>query len=57
VNWAGRCACPCTVGAGGWVGFGDPDTGLAFGYVTSQLGPRWRNPRNQALMDGSYAGL
>jgi CubicO group peptidase (beta-lactamase class C family) len=44
-------------GAGGSVGFCDPDTGLAFGYVTSQMGPRWRNPRNQALMDASYAGL
>ena len=44
-------------GAGGSVGFGDPDAGLAFGYVTSQMGPRWRNPRNQALMDASYAGL
>jgi CubicO group peptidase (beta-lactamase class C family) len=44
-------------GAGGSVGFGDPDTGLAFGYVTSQMGPRWRNPRNQALMDASYAAL
>ena len=44
-------------GAGGSVGFADPDTGLAFGYVTNQMGPRWRNPRNQALMDASYAGL
>jgi CubicO group peptidase (beta-lactamase class C family) len=44
-------------GAGGSVGFGDPDAGLALGYVTSQLGPRWRNPRNRALMDASYAGL
>jgi CubicO group peptidase (beta-lactamase class C family) len=44
-------------GAGGSVGFGDPDTGLAFGYVTRQMGPRWRNPRNQALMDASYSGL
>lgn len=44
-------------GAGGSVGFGDPDTGLAFGYVTSQMGPRWRNPRNRALMDASYASL
>jgi CubicO group peptidase (beta-lactamase class C family) len=44
-------------GAGGSVGFGDPDAGLAFGYVTSQMGPRWRNPRNQALMDASYAGI
>ncbi len=44
-------------GAGGSVGFSDPDAGLAFGYVTSQMGPRWRNPRNRALMDASYAGL
>jgi CubicO group peptidase (beta-lactamase class C family) len=44
-------------GAGGSVGFCDPDAGLAFGYVTSQMGPRWRNPRNLALMDASYAGL
>jgi CubicO group peptidase (beta-lactamase class C family) len=42
-------------GAGGSVGFCDPDAGLAFGYVTSQMGPRWRNPRNRALMDACYA--
>jgi len=44
-------------GAGGSVGFGDPDVGLAVGYVTSQMGPRWRNPRNRALMDACYDGL
>jgi len=44
-------------GAGGSVGFCDPDTGLAFGYVTNQMGPRWRNPRNTVLMDTSYACL
>jgi CubicO group peptidase (beta-lactamase class C family) len=44
-------------GAGGSVGFCDPDAGLAFGYVTSQIGPRWRNPRNRALIDASYASL
>jgi CubicO group peptidase (beta-lactamase class C family) len=44
-------------GAGGSVGFCDPDAGLAFGYVTSQMGPRWRNPRNRALMDACYACL
>jgi CubicO group peptidase (beta-lactamase class C family) len=42
-------------GAGGSVGFCDPDAGLAFGYVTNQMGPRWRNPRNRALMDACYA--
>jgi len=44
-------------GAGGSVGFCDPDAGLAFGYVTNQMGPRWRNPRNRALMDACYACL
>ncbi|HXW47138.1 MAG TPA: serine hydrolase domain-containing protein [Streptosporangiaceae bacterium] len=44
-------------GAGGSVGFLDPDAGLAFGYVTNQMGPRWRNPRNRALIDACYACL
>jgi CubicO group peptidase (beta-lactamase class C family) len=44
-------------GAGGSVGFCDPDAGLGFGYVTNQMGPRWRNPRNRALMDACYACL
>ncbi len=44
-------------GAGGSVGFCDPDAGLAVGYVTNQMGPRWRNPRNLALMDACYACL
>jgi CubicO group peptidase (beta-lactamase class C family) len=44
-------------GAGGSVGFCDPDARLAFGYVTNQMGPRWRNPRNKALMDACYMSL
>jgi CubicO group peptidase (beta-lactamase class C family) len=44
-------------GAGGSVGFCDPDAELAFGYVTNQMGPRWRNPRNRALIDACYASL
>jgi CubicO group peptidase (beta-lactamase class C family) len=44
-------------GAGGAVGFCDPDADLAFGYVTNQMGPRWRNPRNKALMEACYACL
>jgi CubicO group peptidase (beta-lactamase class C family) len=44
-------------GAGGSVGFCDPDAGMAFGYVTNQMGPRWRNPRNRALIDAVYACL
>jgi CubicO group peptidase (beta-lactamase class C family) len=44
-------------GAGGSVGFADPDAGVAFGYITSQMGPRWRNPRNRALIDAVFACL
>jgi CubicO group peptidase (beta-lactamase class C family) len=44
-------------GAGGSVGFCDPDAGIAVGYVTSQMGPRWQNPRNRALIDAVYASL
>ncbi|MGD0189999.1 MAG: serine hydrolase domain-containing protein [Rhizomicrobium sp.] len=44
-------------GAGGSLGFCDPDAGLAFGYVTCDMGPRWQNPRNQALIDAVYASL
>jgi CubicO group peptidase (beta-lactamase class C family) len=44
-------------GAGGSLGFCDPVAGVAFGYVTNQLGPRWQNPRNRALMDSVYEAL
>jgi CubicO group peptidase (beta-lactamase class C family) len=44
-------------GAGGSVGFCDPDARLAVSYVTNQMGPRWRNPRNKALMDACYSSL
>ncbi len=44
-------------GAGGSLGFCDPDAGLAFGYVTCDMGPRWQNPRNQALIDAVYSCL
>jgi CubicO group peptidase (beta-lactamase class C family) len=44
-------------GAGGSVGFCDPDTGIGFGYVTNQMGPRWQNPRNRALVDALSACL
>ncbi|HUJ02176.1 MAG TPA: serine hydrolase domain-containing protein, partial [Rhizomicrobium sp.] len=42
-------------GAGGSLGFCDPDCDLAFGYVTNDMGPRWQNPRNRALIDAVYA--
>jgi CubicO group peptidase (beta-lactamase class C family) len=44
-------------GAGGSVGLCDPATGVAFGYVTSQMGPRWQNPRNRALIDAVFGCL
>ena len=44
-------------GAGGSLGFCDPDADVAFGYVTNDMGPRWQNPRNRALMDAVYSCL
>lgn len=44
-------------GAGGSLGFCDPDAGLAFGYVMNQMGPRWQNPRTRALVDAVYECL
>jgi CubicO group peptidase (beta-lactamase class C family) len=38
-------------GAGGSLGFCDPESGIAFGYVMNQMGPRWQNPRVRALID------
>jgi len=44
-------------GAGGSLGFADPDARLAFGYTMNRAGPRWQNPRNRALVDAVYAAL
>jgi CubicO group peptidase (beta-lactamase class C family) len=44
-------------GAGGSLGFADPETGVAFGYVMNQMGPRWQNPRTRALVDAVYESL
>jgi CubicO group peptidase (beta-lactamase class C family) len=44
-------------GAGGSLGFCDPECSVAFGYVTNDMGPRWQNPRNRALIDAIYACL
>ena len=41
-------------GAGGSLGFADPDADLAFAYVMNRSGPRWQNPRNRALIDAVY---
>ena len=39
------------------LGFADPDAGVAFGYVIGEMGPRWQNPRNRALLDALAASL
>ena len=45
-------------GAGGALGFADPDAGIAFAYTPNQgYGPRWQNPRNRALIDALYESL
>jgi CubicO group peptidase (beta-lactamase class C family) len=44
-------------GAGGSLGFGDPEGAIAFGYVTSDMGPRWQNPRNRSLTEAVFASL
>jgi CubicO group peptidase (beta-lactamase class C family) len=44
-------------GAGGSVGFCDPVSRVGFGYVMNQMGPRWQNPRNRALIDSLYSCL
>jgi CubicO group peptidase (beta-lactamase class C family) len=44
-------------GAGGSLGFCDPDAEVALGYVMNDMGPRWTNPRTHALVDAVYACL
>jgi CubicO group peptidase (beta-lactamase class C family) len=44
-------------GAGGSLGFCDPEAGVGFGYAMGRLGNRWQNPRNRALVDAVYDAL
>jgi CubicO group peptidase (beta-lactamase class C family) len=44
-------------GTGGAVGFADPETGVAFGYVTNRVAPGWQTRRNRALLDALDAAL
>ena len=44
-------------GAGGGLGFADPDNRIGFGYVMNTLGDRWQNPRNRALINAVYTSI
>ena len=45
-------------GAGGAMGFADPDTGIGYGYVTSGMGTRLTgDPRDVALRDAIYSAI
>ena len=45
-------------GSGGSLGFADPDAGVGYGYVTSQMGTRLTgDPRDIALRDALYAAI
>ena len=46
------------VGAGGQIGFADPECGMAFSYTMSQMGlGMFMNERGQSLIDAAYKGL
>jgi hypothetical protein len=45
-------------GAGGALGFADPDAGIGYAYVTSQMGTALTgDTRDVALRDALYASL
>jgi len=44
-------------GTGGALGFGDPDDGIAVGYVMNHVVPRWQSTRNRALVEALYGAL
>ena len=46
------------VGAGGSIGFADPEAGLAFSYTMNQMGGGLLlNERGQSLIDAAYTSL
>ncbi len=44
-------------GTGGAVGFADPQSGVAFGYVMNHVIPRWQSTRNRALIGAVFDSL
>ena len=46
------------VGAGGSIGFADPECKMSFGYSMNRMGPGiLLNPRGQAVVDAAYRSL
>lgn len=46
------------VGAGGSIGFADPEAGMSFGYTMNRMGPGiLLNNRGQSLVDAAYRAL
>ncbi len=44
-------------GYGGTLGFADPESGVAFGYLMNRPGERWQTPRTNALVEALYEAL
>jgi len=44
-------------GAGGALGFADPDARLAFAYTMNRAGPRFQSPCARALVEAAYASV
>lgn len=44
-------------GYGGTLGFADPESGVAFGYLMNRPGERWQTPRTNALVGAVYEAL
>jgi CubicO group peptidase (beta-lactamase class C family) len=44
-------------GAGGSLGFADPEACVSFGYTMNRFGHRWQDPRNKALIAALYESL
>ena len=56
---SGRAPMPSGIpGAGGSLGFADPDARVGFGYVMNSMGPHiLLDPRAVALIDAVYGSL
>jgi CubicO group peptidase (beta-lactamase class C family) len=44
-------------GTGGALGFADPDSGVAFGYVMNHVIPRWQSTRNRSLIEAVFSSI